>query len=74
MHWNEYFFFLLIVVGLAWPVGRHLARVCERKRTFLDRVLRPIELLLYRVTGVQPEQEMTVAIYITSFLLFGAAF
>ena len=71
MHWVEYFVFLAIVVGLARPVGLYLARVCERKRTFLDPVLRPIESALYRITGVNPEQEMTGGVYIICLLLFG---
>jgi potassium-transporting ATPase potassium-binding subunit len=72
MRWLEYIVFLLIVVGLARPVGLYLARVGQRRRTFLDLVLRPIESLLYRLLGVHPEQEMTAAVYVTCFLLFGA--
>ena len=71
MHWLEYFVFLAIVVGLAQPVGLYLARVCQRRRTFLDRLLRPAESVLYRLLGVQPEQEMTAGVYIACFLLFG---
>ena len=72
MRWLEYILFLLIVVGLASPVGRYLARVCQRRRTFLDPVLCPFESLLYRLFGVRPEQEMSAGVYITCFLLFGA--
>ena len=71
MHWLEYFVFLAIVVGLAQPVGLYLARVCQRRRTFLDRLLRPIESVLYRLLGVHPEQEMTAGVYTVCFLLFG---
>ena len=72
MRWLEYFVFLLIVVGLASPVGGYLTRVCQRRRTLLDPLLRPFESLLYRLLGVRPEQEMSAAVYIASFLLFGA--
>ena len=72
MRWLEYIIFLAIVVGLAEPVGRYLVRVCQRRRTFLDPVLRPVESVLYRVLGVSPEQEMSAGVYIASFLLFGA--
>jgi potassium-transporting ATPase potassium-binding subunit len=72
MRWKEYIVFLLIVLGLARPVGLYLARVCAHRRTFLDPVMRPIESLLYRLFGVRPEQEMTAGVYITCFLLFGA--
>ena len=72
MRWLEYIVFLMLVVGLASPVGRYLARVCERRRTFLDPLLCPFESLLYRLLGVSPEQEMPAGVYIACFLLFGA--
>jgi K+-transporting ATPase ATPase A chain len=72
MRWLEYIVFLAIVVGLAEPVGRYLVRVCQRRRTYMDPVLRPVESVLYRVMGVSPEQEMSAGVYIGSFLLFGA--
>jgi K+-transporting ATPase ATPase A chain len=72
MRWLEYIIFLLIVVGLARPVGRYLARVCQRRRTLLDPVLRPLESVLYRLLGVCPDQEMSAGVYLACFLLFGA--
>jgi len=72
MRWLEYIVFLVIVVGLARPVGLYLARVCQRQRTFLDPALRPLESMFYRLLGVRPEQAMSTGVYIASFLLFGA--
>ncbi len=72
MRWLEYAVFLGIVIGLARPVGLYLARVFEGQPTFPDRLLRPVETLLYRILGVQPEKEMTPAIYFLSFLAFSA--
>jgi len=72
MRWLEYIVFLLIVVALARPVGLYLARVCQRRRTFLDPLLGPLESALHRLLGVHPEQEMTAGVYIVCFLLFGA--
>jgi potassium-transporting ATPase potassium-binding subunit len=71
MRWREYVVFLLIVLGLASPVGRYLARVCQGQRTFLDPALRPLESRLYRLLRVDPEQEMTAEVYIVCFLMFG---
>jgi K+-transporting ATPase ATPase A chain len=68
--WLEYFAFLAIVVGLAKPAGVYLARVFEGQRTWLDPVLRPVELLIHRVLGVRPDQEMSAALYFLSFVLF----
>lgn len=77
MRWFEYAVFLGIVVGLARPVGLYLARVFQGEKTFLDPILRPVEALLYRLLRVQPEQEMSAAVYLVCFLIFtvlGTAF
>jgi potassium-transporting ATPase potassium-binding subunit len=72
MRWLEYALFLTFVVALARPLGLYLARVFDRKPTFLDPALRPIETLLYRLWGVDPDQEMSARVYTLSFLLFSA--
>lgn len=72
MRWSEYIIFLAIVTALAFPVGLYLARVSQRRRTFLDPPLRPVESFLYHLLGVRPEEEMTAGVYIVCFLVFGA--
>jgi potassium-transporting ATPase potassium-binding subunit len=71
MRWLEYAIFLAIVLGLARPLGLYLARVCQRQRTLLDPALGPVESMLYRLLGVNPEQEMSAGVYFLCFLLFG---
>src|SRR5580658_8540633 len=68
----EYIVFLGLVVGLAEPAGIYLAQVFERKRTFLDPILRPVEFLLYRWLGVRSGQQMSAGTYTLCFLLFSA--
>ena len=59
--------------GRARPTGRPVSGARgQRRRTFLDPVLRPVESLLYRWLGVRPEEEMSAGVYIVCFLLFGA--
>jgi K+-transporting ATPase ATPase A chain len=70
MRWLEYIIFLALVVGLVKPVGLYIARVFERKPTFLDRALCPVETLLHRLFGIEPEREMSAAVYIICFVLF----
>jgi len=69
-HWIEYLVFLAVVLTLARPVGLYLARVFEGERTFLDRLLCPIESLLHRLLGVHRDREMSPAVYLGCFLLF----
>src|ERR1700675_4610844 len=50
-----------------------MERVFSRQRTVLDRLFLPVERLLYRITGVDPNLEMTGKEYATCFVLFGLA-
>jgi len=72
IRWLEYVVFLALVVGLARPSGLYLARVFERRPTFFDPVLRPIESLLHRLLGIDGAKEMSASVYMLCFLLFGA--
>jgi potassium-transporting ATPase potassium-binding subunit len=68
--WLQIFAFLLCVFLLTKPIGIFLTRVFNREKTFLDPVLRPIERLLYWVTGVDENHEMRWTEYCTAMLLF----
>ena len=72
MSWLEYAVFIATVLALAYPLGTYLTRVCERRRTFLDPMLRPVESVLYRLLGVHADQEMSAVTYAGCFLSFGA--
>lgn len=45
-----------------------MARVYDRKTTFLDRILRPIEELVYQAAGIDPDQEMDWKTYALAML------
>jgi K+-transporting ATPase ATPase A chain len=66
-----YLFYALLL--LAKPMGSYMARVFEGRKTFLDPVLLPCERLLYKLTGVQPEQEMRWTEYAAAMLIFSVA-
>ena len=55
------------------PVGTYMARVFTGESTFLDPLLRPIERLIYRVCGVNAEQEQHWTTYTVAMLLFNFA-
>ena len=56
--WLQILIYIAIVVALAKPVGVFMTHVFNGERTFLHPVLRPIERLLYRLTGVDEKREM----------------
>ena len=64
--------FCVVALLLVKPMGEYMARVFERERTFLDPVLRPIERLLYRIFGVDEEQDMRWTTYTAAMLMLSA--
>ena len=68
--WLQIGFYLLAVFLVTKPLGGFMARVFNREKTFLDPVLRPIERLVYRLTGVNEAREMRWTEYTVSMLLF----
>ena len=71
--WLQIALFIAIVLLLAKPMGSFMTAVFERRRTFLDPVLGPVERLLYRVTGVHADEEMTWRQYTVAMLVFSLA-
>src|SRR3984885_5218799 len=70
--WFQILFFLLVVFAITKPLGAFMAKVFNREKTILDFALRPIEKLIYRITGVREEREMRWTEYGTAMLLFSA--
>jgi K+-transporting ATPase ATPase A chain len=48
----------LVMVLLAIPLGRYIAKVYEGQKTWLDPVLAPIDKLFFKASGIHPEKEM----------------
>ena len=68
--WFQIFLFLLVVLAFTKPLGMYMTRVFNREKTLLDPVLRPIEKLVYRLTGVDEKTEMRWTEYAGSMLIF----
>ena len=68
--WLQILVFIAIIVALAKPVGIFLTRVFNGDRTFLHPALRPVERLVYRLTGVDEKREMHWSEYAVAMLLF----
>src|SRR5579862_7175810 len=70
--WMQILLFLAIILLITKPLGIYMTRVFNREKTFPDRVLRPVERLLYRLTAVDESHEMRWTEYCISMLLFSA--
>ncbi len=68
--WLQILLFFALILAVAKPLGVFMARVFNRERTFLDPVLRPVERLIYRLTGVDETREMRWTEYGAAMLLF----
>jgi potassium-transporting ATPase potassium-binding subunit len=68
--WIQLGLYLVVLIALVKPLGAFMARVYEGESTWLDRLVGPIEGLIYRLGGVNPQAEMNWKTYAFAMLLF----
>ena len=47
-----------VMVLLAIPLGRYMAKVFEGQKTWLDPVFNPLDKIFFRLSGIKPEKDM----------------
>jgi potassium-transporting ATPase potassium-binding subunit len=73
MKWNEIFQIVLffgLLIALTPVLGRYMARVFQGGKTLLHPVLHPFERIIYKVSGIGPDNEMSWKQYFLAVLLF----
>ena len=65
--------FCIVIIALTRPLGGYMTRVFRGEKTLLSPIFRPIERLLYKVAGVDPEAEQDWLVYGAAMLLFSLA-
>ena len=70
--WLQFALYSLILLATVRPVGAYMARVFEGERTWLDPILKPIERLILRLSGVNAAEEMNWREYAFAMLGFSA--
>lgn len=68
----QYVLYLAILVVLAIPLGAYIKNVMSGEKTFLSKVLTPCENLIYKVTRVDREEQMTWKKYAVSVMIFSS--
>ena len=68
--WSQILFFVLVIFLITKPTGIFMTRVFSRQKTFLDPLLRPLEKLIYRLSGIDQRHEMRWSEYTIAMLLF----
>lgn len=65
--------FFGLLVSLTKPLGGYMAKVFEGERTFLSPAFGWLEKLIYRILGVNPQEDMRWTKYALGMLVFSAA-
>src|SRR5215469_617318 len=68
--WFQILLFICVIFLITRPLGAFISRVFNREKTFLDPLMRPIEKLIYRLTGVDEAREMRWTEYAIAMLLY----
>jgi K+-transporting ATPase ATPase A chain len=68
--WIQILLYCAIIVAITPVLGAYMTRVFNGERTFLSPVLRPVEVVLYKVAGVDPAREQHALTYTIAMLLF----
>jgi K+-transporting ATPase ATPase A chain len=62
--------FFLVLLALTKPLGAYMAKVFSGERTFLHTLLRPLEVGLYKLCGIDEAGEQRWTLYAGSMLAF----
>ena len=68
--WIQIFLFCAIIVALVKPLGWYMTRVFNGEWTLLSPVLRPIEVAIYWIGGVDEKREQHWVTYTLAMLFF----
>lgn len=68
--WAQILLYFIVLLLMVKPLGGYMALVYQGERNFLSPVIAPIERLIYRICGVNPDEEMTWKVYTLALLLF----
>ncbi|HUA58854.1 MAG TPA: potassium-transporting ATPase subunit KdpA [Verrucomicrobiae bacterium] len=62
--------YTLVILAVAKPVGAYMARVFSGERTWLHRLLRPLEVGIYKLSGIDEAGEQHWTRYAGGVLIF----
>ena len=68
--WLQIGLFFALILLCAKPLGVYMARVFGREKTFFDVLARPVERLIYKLTGIDEDHEMKWTEYAIAMLVF----
>ncbi len=69
----QFLLYFLVLLTVTKPLGVFMAKVFSGERTFLGKILRPVERLIYRLCRVDEAREQTWVTYTAAMLMFNLA-
>lgn len=66
----QYILYLAVLVVLAVPLGAYIKKVMYGEKTFLSKILTPCENAVYKLMGIDREEQMNWKKYMVSVLIF----
>src|SRR5215207_8399194 len=72
--WLQIALFLVVLTALTPAIGGYMARVYSGDRVVLTRVVWPLERLLYRALGIDPDRGQDWKAYARSVLVLSGLF
>ncbi len=68
--WVQILLYCIIIVAITPVLGGYMTRVFSGERTFLTPILRPIEIGIYKLAGIDERHEQHAVSYTVGMLLF----
>ncbi|UWG96593.1 potassium-transporting ATPase subunit KdpA [Dehalobacter sp. DCM] len=64
--------YISLFLILGYFLGKYMAKVFNKEKTIFDPIMLPLEKMIYRLAGINPEKEMNWKEYSKSLLLINA--
>ncbi len=68
--WAQILIYCAIIIAITPILGGYMTRVFNGDRTFLSPILRPVEIVIYKISGIDERQEQHAVTYTIGMLLF----
>ena len=68
--WIQILLYCAIIVAITPVLGAYMTRIFSGEHTFLSPILRPVEVAVYKIAGVNERGEQHAVTYTISMLLF----
>ena len=62
---------IVLLIVISYPLGKYIAKVYKGEKTWSD-FMKPVERLIYKVAGVNPEEEMNWKQFLKALLILNA--